>query len=231
MQARARIQNLECTWMQWLRRCSDLKGVSGSTLLQEYANDKGAWQASLHRLRSERAVEWMFLRGQLSVADIADARRRYLEKYVFVAGEHDADAYVEALLTTEQAQIQLRLEKNCVTCTGCADRDAEIAKLRLALQARDLCTYIDIDAAAISTLFYRYYMLSEKDTCTRTDVRKCIERAMQEELGTGIVINNFTPSWVTFLRDRMGLRGTQSIYCKKRRYPLPAEPESAPGSS
>ena len=113
------IQNIDKKWMDWLRRCSAIKGSSGMKLLNEYAqSEKMAWHNSLQQLCSTRCSPWQFLRGNLSVAEIADARRRYLDKYVFVAGEHSASDYVEALLRIENAQIQLRLDKNKVMSPG-----------------------------------------------------------------------------------------------------------------
>ena len=231
---RARLHELESAWMTWLKKCSALKGISGKTLLQEYAHDKTVWNESLTKLRSERCSSWPFLRGTLSVAEIADARRRYLDRYVFVAGEHNADQYVEALLVTEKAQIELRLHQHSVTCTGCADRDATIARLRLALEARKLRSDVEIDAAAVAAMFYRHFMLSDKCTCTRTEVRECIERALQQELGNGMTLPNASPAWSSFLRDRLGLSSgsASAIRCQRRLYPLPPEPhESVPESS
>lgn len=228
--ARAHLRDLESSWMQWLKKCSALKGTSGKTLLHEYANNKDAWSKSLMQMRSERYCAWPFLRGTLSVAEIADARRRYLDRYVFVAGEHDASAYVEALLVTEKAQIQLRLQQNSVVCPGCADRDAMIAKLQLALEARNLRTDVEVDAAAIAAIFHRYFLLSDRETCTRTEVRECIERVLQQELGNGVSLPNASPAWTTFLRERLNIasnRANSAIRCQRRLYPLPLKsPES-----
>ena len=234
LQSKQHIQNIDATWMQWLRKCSAIKGSSDVKLLNEYAESaKMAWHESLQQLCSTRCSAWPFLRGQLSVAEIADARRRYLDKYVFVAGEHSASDYVEALLRIETAQIQLRLNQNKVTCPGCADRDAIIAKMRMALQARNLCTAVDVDAAAVSNVFYRCFMLSEKHTCTRTQVRERIQEIMQNELGNGFTLASNSKAWTTFLRDRLGISSSSSnaIRCVARRYVLPAVEPDEPDQS
>ena len=227
LQARAHIHNLNSHWMTWLKRCSALKGLSGQTILEEYAADKSQWQSTQQHMRTSRVDAWPFLRGQLDVAEIADARRRYLDKYVFVAGEHDASAYVEALLVTENAQIQLRLEQHGVTCQGCADRNAEIAKLRAALLAKNLKYADDIDAAAINTMFYRCFMLSDSATCTRTEVRERIEKLMQEEIGTGLVISSSSKAWKHFLSHHLGISSGSAgpLRCQARKYVLPANLE------
>jgi len=211
--------------MEWLRLCSALKGKSGQTLLQEYATDKHAWLESHAAMRAKRFNEWPFCRGNLSVAEIAAARSRYLDKYVFVAGEHDARPYIEALLVTEEAQIRLRLDGCGVKCPGCADRDATIASLKMALTARQIHTDHDIQVATVSSVFHRYFMLSERGTCTRTEVRKRIEFVLQQELGTGVRLACHSAVWNTFLREHLGISSGAScpIRCQHRKFPIPCD--------
>lgn len=220
--ARAHIHNLDAKWMEWLRLCSALKGQSGQTLLKEYATDKQAWLESHSAMRSKRYNEWPFCRGHLSISEIAAARSRYLDKYVFVAGEHDARPYIEALLVTEEAQIRLRLDGCGVKCPGCADRDATIASLRMALSVRQVHTDHDIQVATVSSVFHRYFMLSENTTCSRTEVRKCIESVLQQELGTGVRLPSHSTVWNTFLREKMAISAGMScpIRCQFRKHPI-----------
>lgn len=229
-QKRAHIHNLDTKWMDWLRKVSALKGLTGKTLLEEYASSKKDWMASNHAMRKERYTQWPFCRGTLSISEIYNARHRYLEKYVFVAGEHDASKYVDELLLTEEAQIRLRLEQQSVICPGCAERDATIAKLQLALQARNLTTDHDVDVASVVAVFDRLYMISDKETCTRTEVRERIEQVLQDEIGNGLRLPCNSPVWVTFVRERLGMSNstTSRLRCQARQFPLPAESSANP---
>jgi hypothetical protein len=173
-------------------------------------------------MRMGRYELWPFCRGELSVSDIADARFRYLDKYVFVAGEHDAKAYVDALLATEAAQIQARLDDAGVLCPGCADRDAVIAKLRMALSAKSIRTETELTVSAVTSIFYRYYMLDDS-LCSRTEVREKIQTVLQTEVGTDELLPSTSVAWTSFLRDSLGLGvgSTGPIRCRPRLHPLP----------
>jgi len=221
--SRAHIHNIDAKWMNWLKRCSRLKGCSGKALLDEYAKDKNSWHISHQKMRLGRFALWPFCRGELSVSEINDARHRYLDRYVFVAGDHEARAYVDALLATEEAQIRARLDDKRVMCPGCADRESLIAKLRMALCARDIHTESEVTVAAVSSIFYRYYMLADAQ-CTRTEVREQIQKVLQEEVSTAEVLPSSSEAWTVFMRDSLGFSTGSSgpIRCRRRMHPLPA---------
>ena len=97
----------------------------------------------------------------------------------------------------------------------------------MALEAIYICQSVDIDAAAVSSVFYRCFMLSDKHTCTRTQVREKIEQVMQDEMGDGFTLANNSKAWTTFLRNRLGINTSSSsaIHCVARRYVLPQTDE------
>jgi len=169
-------------WMSWLRGCSRRTGSSGSTLLHEYASSKESWHTSLALLRTEKAGAWVFCRGPLSDQEIIAARERYLSQYVFVAGDNCSATFVDAMLSAEDAQIRMRLDAEVVVrCRQCMDHEKEIRVLQQALRARRIETNEDIQLAAAVCILQRYYVCGPSYRSSRRDVRRTIERVMQDE--------------------------------------------------
>ena len=213
-------------WMTWLKGCSRRRGTSGSQLLQEYAESKDDWYASIEALRKELKADWVFLRGQLSEPEIVSTRARYLAQYVFVAGENCSRSYVDALLAAEESQIRLRLEhEHAAPCEGCMERDREIALLRAALRARRMRDNGDIRIAAVKSIFQRYFIMGEHYICCRTLVRKTIERVMRIEISPKEKLPPQSEPWRRFVREILGQEPgiPQTIPCRARVPPLTME--------
>lgn len=213
-------------WMTWLKACSRRSGTSSMTILQEYANSKKDWYASLELMRTDLLADWVFLRGKLSEPQIASARDRYLSQYVFVAGENCSQSYVDALLAAEDSQIRLRLEhEHAAPCESCRERDREIALLRAALRARKLRDNADIRIAAVKSIFQRYFIMGEHYMMCRTLVRQTIERVMRIEISPEEVLPARCDTWKRFIREILGQNPAlpANVPCRARVPPLTME--------
>lgn len=169
-------------WMAWLRTCSRRTGSSGNALLHEYAGAKDSWDTSLTLLRTEKVVDWEFCRGPLSDHEIIAARERYLSQYVFVAGDNCSTTFVDAMLSAEDAQIRMRLDSaSAVRCRQCDAHTREIRIMQQALRARRIETNEDVQLAAAVGILQRYYVCGPSYCSGRRDVRRTIERVMQDE--------------------------------------------------
>ena len=214
-------------WMAWLKTASRRKGLSGLSLLQEYAEKRDDWFKSLEYLRCEKVDDWVFCRGQLSDTELKNARDRYLAQYVFVAGEHCSATFVDALLAIEDTQIRLRLDPFAVqVCEECLKRDREIAILRAALSARDLTTDVDARVMAVRSIFQRYYMMSDSHSTCRTHVRETIERIMRMEIDPCEQLPVRSETWRRFLVDTLGSYASingNSLPCRPRVPPIPLD--------
>lgn len=230
------VQELDRLWMAWLRTCSRRKGVSDATLLQEYAQSKEDWYRSVEKLRTEKADDWVFCRGQLSDTEMTSARERYLSRFVFVAGDQCSTSFVDAIMAIEDAQIRLRLDMSTFqVCAECLQRDSEIAMLRAALSARELCDNTDVRAAAVRSIFQRYFVIGESYGMCRNSVRRTIERVMRIEFGPHERLTHRCDVWRRFLFDVMGteLSSAKALPCRPRVPPLTVaefDAESSAGS-
>lgn len=209
--------------MVWLRTCSKRPGVSGSTLLQEYAQSREDWYKSVENLRTEKADDWVFCRGQLSDTEMASARERYLSRFVFVAGDKCSTSFVDSLLAIEDSQIRQRLEIGpCQVCSECLKRDSEIAVMRAALSSRELCDNTAVRAAAVRSIFQRYFVIGESYGMCRKNVRRTIERVMRFEFGPYECLPHRCEAWRSLIFELMGseLSSTRPLPCRPRVPPL-----------
>ena len=206
-------------WMVWLRGCSRRTGSSGSTLLHEYACAKESWDTSLTLLRTEKVADWGFCRGPLSDQEIVAARERYLSQYVFVAGDNCSATFVDAMLSAEDAQIRMRLDAEAVVrCRKCADHEDEIRMLQQALRARRIETNEDIQLAAAVGILQRYYVCGPSYRSNRRDVRRTLERVMQNEFHYSERLPPNGVVWRRLVRQEFGIEllATGGLPCRLR---------------
>jgi hypothetical protein len=213
-------------WMTWLRGCSRRIGSSGDSLLQEYAGDRDKWQSTLTLLRTEKADDWQFCRGPLSDHEIIAARERYLSQYVFVAGDNCSTTFVDAMLRAEDAQIRMRLDSSvAVRCTRCESHEKEIRIMQQALRARRIDTNEDLQLAAAIGIFQRYYICGPSYCSSRRDVRRTIERVMQDEYHADERLPASGVVWRRILRQEFGLEliSNAGLPCRLRVIAFDAE--------
>ena len=201
--AKDNILEQDCRWMQWLKVCSKREGSSGKTLLEEYAaTSTGEFQTSLREYRQVRHEDWVFLRGPLSDVEIVKARGRYLSQYVFVAGTHSSEAFVDSCLAIEDAQIRIRLDRGtAVRCDNCASLQLQIARMQSALSARQIRNNDDVQLAALVSIYQRYYITGSSYSTHRREVRQTLERAMRVEFHADERLPGVSPVWRRFSND------------------------------
>jgi len=205
--------------MTWLRTCSRRTGSSGGTLLQEYAGDLESWTLTLTVLRTEKADDWTFCRGPLSDHEIISARERYLSQYVFVAGDNCSTTFVDAMLSAEDAQIRMRLDSSAtVRCKRCKDHEKEIRIMQEALRARRIETNEDLQLAAAVGILQRYYVCGPSYCSSRRDVRRTIERVMQDEYHPDERLPANGKVWRRLVRQefRLELLSSAGLPCRLR---------------
>jgi len=212
--------------MQWLKGCSKRKGASDKTLLEQYA-DTGSdeFQATLRDLRQTRYDDWVFLRGPLSDVEIVKARARYLSQYVFVAGTHSSEAFVDSCLAIEDAQIRIRLDGDAaVHCDNCASLRLQIARMHSALSARQIRNNDDVQLAALVSLYQRYYITGSSYSTPRREVRQTLERAMRVEFHPDERLAGMCPVWRRFSLDVFHNKTNHGGFaCRLRATPLTRE--------
>lgn len=197
--------------------------MSGKTLLEEYAStNAGEFQASLRDLRQTRYEDWVFLRGPLSDVEIVKARARYLSQYVFVAGTHSSEAFVDSCLAIEDAQIRIRLDRStAVQCDNCASMRLQITRMQSALSARQIRNNDDVQLAALVSLYQRYYITGSSYSTPRREVRQTLERAMRVEFHPDERLAGMCPVWRRFITDVFRNRTNHGGFaCRLRAKPL-----------
>jgi hypothetical protein len=213
-------------WMQWLKGCSKRIGKSGKTLLQEYAaTSTGEFTETLADLREFRCGDWVFLRGPLSDVEIVNARARYLSQYVFVAGMHSSEVFVDSCLAIEDAQIRIRLDKHMAPqCENCAVLHLTIKRMQAALSARQIRDNDDVQLAALVSIYQRYYITGSSYSTLRRDVRQTLERVMRVEFHPDERLTGSSNVWRRFSRDVFHNRVIHGGFtCRLRATPLTRE--------
>lgn len=209
--------------MTWLKKTARRKGVSGSTLLEEYAGDSESWYLSVEELGKNRIEDWIFCRGSLSDVEIANARTRYLSQYVFVAGDKCSQSFVDALLLAEHAQISMRINASShVSCSRCVENERQIRQLSAALSAREIKSSEDVELAALVSVFQRYYMLGEGYAMKRIAVRKKLETIIRREICDAQRILPHGKVWHRFLSEVINqpVHIIEDIPCRLRQPPI-----------
>jgi len=217
-------------WMTWLKTCSRRPGISGQTLLQEYASAREVWMESLAKLRTEKDDDWFFCRGPLSDVEISTARDRYLSQYVFVAGDNCSQSFVDAMLAAEDAQIRMRLDAAApVECKHCAAMKHEMALMREALSARQIRTNEDVQLAAVMGVFTRAFICGDSYSTSKREVRTSLERIMRVDFSPHERLPAAGNVWRRFVYDafRMDWMTNAGLPCRKRQRVITTDGEIA----